>query len=166
MDRMSAETQGLAQRLPAWTRIPPQQLLALMMVVAAAIALMVGGWMWTTAPEYKVLFANLNDRDGGAVIASLQQMNVPYKFAEGGGALLVPAEHVHDVRLRLATQGLPKGGTTGFEVMESGKFGQSQFSEQLNYQRGLEGELSRSIQTLHSVQNARVHLALSRGSAF
>jgi flagellar M-ring protein FliF len=166
MDRMSAETQGLAQRLPAWTRIPPQQLLALMMVVAAAVALMVGGWMWTTAPEYKVLFANLNDRDGGAVIASLQQMNVPYKFAEGGGALLVPSEHVHDVRLRLATQGLPKGGTTGFEVMESGKFGQSQFSEQLNYQRGLEGELSRSIQTLHSVQNARVHLALSRGSAF
>lgn len=163
---MSATSEGLSQRLPAWTRIPPQQLLALMLVVATAVALMVGGWMWSTAPEYKVLYANLDDRDGGAVIASLQQMNVPYKFAEGGGALLVPAEHVHDLRLRLAAQGLPKGGLVGFELMEGQRFGSSQFLEQVNYQRGLEGELARSIQAFQAVSNARVHLALSRGSAF
>lgn len=163
---MSATPEGLSQRLPAWTRIPPQQLLALMLVVAVAVALMVGGWMWSTAPEYKVLYANLDDRDGGAVIASLQQMNVPYKFAEGGGALLVPAEHVHDLRLRLAAQGLPKGGLVGFELMEGQRFGSSQFLEQVNYQRGLEGELAKSIQAMQAVSTARVHLALSRGTAF
>jgi flagellar M-ring protein FliF len=160
----SAET--LSPRLPAWTRIPPQQLLALMLVVATGLALVVGGWMWSTAPEYKVLYANLEERDGGAVIAALQQMNIPYKFAEGGGALLVPAQMVHDTRLRLASQGLPKGGAVGFEVMEGQRFGASQFLEQVNYQRALEGELSRSIQALQAVQSARVHLALTRGSSF
>ena len=160
----SAET--LSPRLPAWTRIPPQQLLALMLVVATGLALVVGGWMWSTAPDYKVLYANLEERDGGAIIASLQQMNIPYKFAEGGGALLVPAQMVHDTRLRLASQGLPKGGLVGFELMEGQRFGASQFLEQVNYQRGLEGELSRSIQALQAVQSARVHLALSRGTSF
>jgi len=160
----SAESPSL--RLPAWTRLPPQQLLALMLVAAIAVAVIVGGWMWSTAPEYKVLYANLGDRDGGAVIASLQQMNIPYKFAEGGGALLVPAQFVHDTRLRLAAQGLPKGGLVGFELMEGQRFGASQFLEQVNYQRGLEGELSRSIQALQAVQSARVHLALSRGTSF
>ncbi len=163
---MSASPESLSPRLPGWTRIPPQQLLALMMVVASAIALMVGGWMWSTAPDYKVLYANLSDRDGGAVIASPTQMNVPYKFAEGGGALLVPAEQVHDLRLKLAAQGLPKGGLVGFELMEGQRFGSSQFLEQVNYQRGLEGELARSIQAMSAVSSARVHLALSRGSAF
>jgi flagellar M-ring protein FliF len=163
---MSASPDTMSSRLPAWTRIPPQQLLALLLVVATGIALLAGGWMWSTTPEYKVLYANLSDRDGGAVISSLQQMNVPYKFAEGGGALLVPSEHVHDVRLRLASQGLPKGGISGFEITDNPRFGQSQFAEQLTYQRGLEGELSRTIQAIQSVQSARVHLALSRGSAF
>ena len=164
MPAQSAE--GLSTRLPAWTRIPPQQLLALMLVVATAVALLVGGWLWTTAPEYKVLYANLEERDGGAVIAALQQMNIPYKFADAGGALLVPAQMVHDTRLRLASQGLPKGSLVGFELMEGQRFGASQFLEQVNYQRGLEGELARSIQALKAVQSARVHLALSRGTSF
>ncbi|MDB5904116.1 MAG: flagellar M-ring protein FliF [Betaproteobacteria bacterium] len=163
---MSGQSETMSQRLPSWTRIPPQQLLALLVVVATAIALLVGGWMWSTAPDYKVLYSNLSDKDGGAVIAALQQQNIPYKFAEGGGALLVPAEHVHDLRLKLAAQGLPKGGIVGLELMEGQRFGSSQFLEQVNYQRGLEGELARSIQSLQAVQGARVHLALSRGTAF
>jgi flagellar M-ring protein FliF len=163
---MSGQSETMSQRLPSWTRIPPQQLLALLVVVATAIALLVGGWMWSTTPEYKVLYSNLSDRDGGAVIASLQQLNIPYKFAEGGGALLVPSEHVHDLRLKLAAQGLPKGGIVGLELMEGQRFGSSQFLEQVNYQRGLEGELARTIQSIQAVQSARVHLALSRGTAF
>ena len=87
-------------------------------------------------PDYRVLFSNLGDKDGGAVVAQLSQMNVPYKYSEGGGAILIPAERVHDVRLRLATQGLPKGSVAGFELMESNKFGMTQFQERLNFQRG------------------------------
>ena len=132
------------------------------LLVAVAIAAIVMG----RQPDYRVLFANLNDKDGGAIVAQLSQMNVPYKHADGGGAILIPADRVHDVRLRLATQGLPKGSVAGFELMESSKFGMTQFQERLNFQRGLEGELTRSIQALSSVQSARVHLALPNQNGF
>ncbi len=143
-----------------------QQKMGFMFAIAATIAVLVGFWMWGQTPEYRVLYSNLSDRDGGAIIEALQQQNVPYKFTEGGGALMVPANMVHEVRLRLASQGLPKGGTVGFELMESQKFGTSQFLEQVNYQRSLEGELARSMQTLAAVESARVHLAIPKPSVF
>lgn len=143
-----------------------RQVVALMLAAATAVALAVGAWMWSQAPDYRVLFSNVNDRDGGAIIASLTQMNVPYKFAEGGGAILVPATHVHEARLRLASQGLPKGSLVGFELMETPKLGTSQFLEQVNYQRALEGELARSIQSVSAVGGARVHLAIPKPSVF
>ncbi|MFN7154669.1 MAG: flagellar basal-body MS-ring/collar protein FliF [Acidovorax sp.] len=132
------------------------------LLVAAAIAAVVLG----RQPDYRVLFANLSDKDGGAIVAQLSQMNVPYRHADGGGAILIPSDRVHDVRLRLATQGLPRGSVAGFELMESSKFGMTQFQERLNFQRGLEGELTRSIQALSSVQGARVHLALPNQNGF
>jgi flagellar M-ring protein FliF len=139
----------------------------IMVAAAAFVAILVGAWLWWgQAPEYRVLYSNLSDRDGGAIIDALQQQNVPYKFSEGGGALLVPANQVHEMRLRLASQGLPKGSLVGFELMENQKFGTSQFLEQVNYQRALEGELARSMQTIAAVQSARVHLALPKPSVF
>ncbi len=117
-------------------------------------------------PDWRVLYTNLGDKDGGAIVAQLSQMNVPYKHAEGGGAIMVPADKVHDTRLRLASQGLPKGSVNGFEQMESNRFGMTQFQERLTFQRGLEGELTRSIQSLASVQSARVHLALPNQNGF
>jgi flagellar M-ring protein FliF len=143
-----------------------QQMMGLGVAVAAVVAVLAGLLMWGQTPDYRILYSNLSDRDGGAIIESLQQQNIPYKFAEGGGALLVPGDKVHEVRLRLASQGLPKGGTVGFELMESQKFGTSQFLEQVNYQRSLEGELARSMQTIGAVANARVHLAIPKPSVF
>ncbi|WP_426163747.1 flagellar basal-body MS-ring/collar protein FliF [Pseudoduganella sp. R-34] len=134
--------------------------------VAGVLALILILWMWNKEPDYKVLFANYTDKDGGAITAALDQMQVKYKLAEGGQAILVPAEQVHNVRLRLAQQGLPKGGNVGFEVMENQKLGVSQFLEQVNYQRALEGELARSIQSIGAVESARVHLALPKPSVF
>ena len=116
--------------------------------------------------EWRVLYSNLADKDGGAIVAQLSQMNIPYKHSDGGGAILVPADKVYDTRLRLASQGLPKGAVAGFEVMESNRFGMTQFQERLTFQRGLEGELTRSIQALSSVQSARVHLALPNQNGF
>ena len=133
---------------------------------AAVMAIMAGLWMWSQKPEYKVLFSNFTDKDGGAIVASLAQLNIPYKYADGGGAILVPAEQVHDVRLKLAAQGLPKGGGVGFELMENQKLGVSQFYEQVNFQRALEGEMARSIQSIAAVQTARVHLAMPKNTVF
>ena len=133
---------------------------------AAVVALIVAAVMWTSEPKYKVLFSNLEDRDGGAIVTALGQMNVPYRYNENGTALLVPADRVYDARLQLASQGLPRGGSVGFELMDNARFGASQFAEQINYQRGLEGELARSIESMHTVQHARVHLAMPRQSLF
>jgi flagellar M-ring protein FliF len=133
---------------------------------AGILALAVILWLWNKEADYKVLFANYSDRDGGAITAALDQMQVKHKFSEGGNAILVPSEQVHDVRLKLAAQGLPKGGNEGFELMENQKLGVSQFLEQVNYQRALEGELARSIQSIAAVESARVHLALPKPSVF
>lgn len=145
--------------------LPNNQKIAVMIGAATAVALIVAAVMWTQTTSYKVLFSNLSDRDGGSITQALQQMNVPYKI-EAGGTISVPAEQVYDARLKLAAQGLPKGGTVGFELMDNQKLGVSQFAEQINYQRSVEGELARSIETLASVQSARVHLAIPRQTVF
>ncbi|MFM2189187.1 MAG: hypothetical protein RLZZ452_1143, partial [Pseudomonadota bacterium] len=116
--------------------------------------------------DYRVLFSSINERDGAAIVAALQQMNVPYKFTEGGAAILVPESSVYETRLKLAGQGLPKAGNVGFELLENQKMGTSQFVEQVNYQRGLEGELARSISSLSQVKSARVMLAIPKQTAF
>lgn len=162
----TAQTVTLPFSLNTLNELTPTQKMAGIVAIALAIALLVGIWTWSKSVEYSVLFSNISDRDGGQIVASLQQMNVPYKFSDGGSAILVPSSQVHDSRLRLASQGLPKGGLVGFEVMENQKLGASQFLEQMNYQRALEGELSRSIQSLQAVEAARVHLAIPKASAF
>lgn len=138
----------------------------LLVAAAAALAIVSALILWAQTPDYRVLYSNLNDRDGGSIVAQLGQMNIPYRFADNGGALLIPADKVHETRLRLAQQGLPKGGAVGFELLDQEKFGISQFSEQINYQRALEGELSRTIETLGPVVNVRVHLAIPKPSLF
>ncbi len=159
----AATTEGALSRL---AQLNVQQKMGLGAGIAALIALIAVAWMWGQTPDYKILYSNLSDRDGGAIIESLQQLNIPYKFAEGGGALMIPAGQVHEARLKLASQGLPKGGTVGFELMENQKFGITQFAEQVNYQRALEGELARSVQTIGAVAAARVHLAIPKPSVF
>ncbi|MFE8146620.1 flagellar basal-body MS-ring/collar protein FliF [Brenneria goodwinii] len=151
---------ALLNRLRANPKIP------LLIAAAAAVAIVTALALWAKSPDYRVLYSNINDRDGGAIVQQLTQLNIPYRFADSGGALLIPADKVHETRLRLAQQGLPKGGAVGFELLDQEKFGISQFSEQVNYQRALEGELSRTIETLGPVQNARVHLAMPKPSLF
>ena len=156
----------ITPRNPTFLDTPLGRNFALGIGIAIILAMIAGVWMWSQQPEYRVLFANVSDKDGGAITASLDQMAIPYKFSDGGGAILVAVDKVHDARLKLAAQGLPKGGNVGFELMENQKLGVSQFHEQVNYQRSLEGELARSIQSLAAVGAARVHLALPKPSVF
>ena len=146
--------------------LAPAQRMRLAVGIALLVVVVVVGLVLGRQADWRVLYANLADKDGGAIVAQLSTMNVPYKYAEGGGAILVPADRVHDTRLRLATLGLPKGSVAGFEMMEANRFGMTQFQERLTFQRGLEGELTRSIQALSSVQSARVHLALPNQNGF
>jgi flagellar M-ring protein FliF len=161
-----APGQGIGALARGFGSLGNIQKLGLLAAFAAAIALVVVAFMWARTAEYRVLYSNLSDRDGGEVIAALAQQNVPYRVAEGGSVILVPAGQVYELRLKLAAQGLPKGGAVGFELMDAQKFGISQFAEQVNYQRALAGELSRTVESMAAVQGARVHLAIPRPTVF
>lgn len=151
---------AIINRIKADPKVP------LLVAGSAAVAIVIALFLWLRSPDYRVLYSNLSDKDGGDIVTQLTQLNIPFRFAENGSAIMIPAEQVHETRLRLAQQGLPKGGAAGFELLDKEKFGISQFSEQVNYQRALEGELSRTIESLGPVQNARVHLALPKPSLF
>ena len=153
---------------PDWlkSRLRGNTLVPLLVAGAAAVALIAALLMWAGGPEYRVLFSNLADADGGRIIAELDKRNVPYQLGEGGQLIMVPGESVHVLRLQLAEQGLPQGGNVGLELMDNQAFGISQFNEQVHFQRGLEGELARSIKSLGPVSEARVHLALAKPTVF
>ncbi|PHM70238.1 flagellar basal-body MS-ring/collar protein FliF [Xenorhabdus sp. KJ12.1] len=151
---------AIINRIKADPKVP------LLVAGSAAIAIIIALFLWLRSPDYRVLYSNLSDKDGGEIVTQLTQMNVPYRFAENGAAIMIPTDKVHEIRLKLAQQGLPKGGAAGFELLDKEKFGISQFSEQVNYQRALEGELARTIESLGPVQSARVHLALPKPSLF
>lgn len=152
---------GLRQR---FSEMPPARKMIAMVMVAVVIAAIVGSLLWTREPAYRVLFTNLPDKDGGAVVQSLEQLKVPFKL--DAGTISVPADKIYDIRLKLAAQGLPKATNTGFELIDNQKFGVSQFAEQVNYQRAIEGELVRSIESISSVEKARVHIATPKQTVF
>jgi len=140
--------------------------IALAIAAAATLSVVIALVMWANQQSYSILLSNISDEDGGAIVAQLTQLNVPYRIDASSGAIRVPEGQVHEVRMKLAQQGLPKGGAVGFELLDQEKFGISQFSEQVNFQRALEGELSRTIENLGPIQSARVHLAVPKPSLF
>lgn len=132
----------------------------------ATIGLMAGMIMWANSPDYRVMYSNISDADGGTIIDELQKRNIPFKLSDSGHSILVPSDKVNSLRLQLAEKGLPNSGNVGFELMDNQSFGVSQFAEQINFQRGLEGELVRSIESLGTVAKARVHLVMPKNSVF
>ncbi len=165
-DLESAPETPLAAMKRSYNQLTPNRKIMLMVGIAAFVAIIIGSVIWSKEPEYRPLFSNLSDRDGGAVIEQLQKLNVPYKMAEGGGAILVPADSVYEARLKLASQGLPKGGAIGFDLMDNMKIGVTQFQENVAYQRALEGEITHTIEAISAVQSARVHLAMPKDTVF
>lgn len=168
---MNATTQGNKKNSPfdfkaLMDRIRANPRIVFMIAAAAAISIVVALLFWMQGPVYRVLYSNISEQDGGAIVTQLSQMQVPYRFADHNGAIMIPEDQVYEVRLKLAQQGLPKGGSVGFELLDQEKFGISQFNEQVNFQRALEGELARTIETLGPVQSARIHLAIPKPSLF
>lgn len=133
-------------------------------VLAASVALVVLAFSWSQREDYQVLFANLSESDAGQIAMKLKEMKVPYR-AEAGG-ILVPSGKVYDVRLQLASQGLPQGGGIGFEIFDKTDFGTTEFVQKLNYKRALQGELARTIMAMGAVESCRVHLAIPEKTLF
>ena len=144
----------------------PRQLM-LLAGVAATFALVIVMVMWAQEPSMRILYNNLDSRDAAEVVQALQQAQIPYQLDEHTGAIKVAGEQLHAARLQLAGQGLPRGQSEGYELLDKEVgFGTSQFMESTRYQRSLEGELARTISSLAAVDAARVHLAMPRQSVF
>ncbi len=143
-----------------------RQLVTLGATFAAVVAVVVGFAYWVNAPSYTLLYTDLDPESANAVVARLKGAGVPYRLGAGGRSVDVPESRIDELRLDLASQGLPTTGRIGFEVFDRTAFGTTEFLEHVNYQRGLEGELARTIGTITEVASARVHIALARDSLF
>ncbi len=141
--------------------------IGLMLGLAASVAIGVTVVLWSWTPNYGVLYGALEERDVSTVLDALRQGGIDAKLDEATGAILVPKNNIHDARIKLASMGLPKGVSAGFDALENkSSFGVSQFMEKARYQHALEIELARTISSLSNVKNARVHLAVPRQSVF
>lgn len=150
-----------------FAQLPAVRQIAMMIGLSASIAL--GFWivLWSRTPSFQPLYGSLSQQEAGEIIEALQKADIPYKIDEVAGSVMVPGGKIHSARITLATEGLPRSSAVGFELMEKSKgFGTSQFMESARYQRAIEGELARSISSLHNVKSARVHLAIPKQSSF
>ncbi|MBI5442849.1 MAG: flagellar M-ring protein FliF [Deltaproteobacteria bacterium] len=157
---------ALAQIRSIWGRLTVLQRIILAAVTLGVTAGSLSLVFWARTPEYSVLYSRLATDDAASVVRSLQEAGVPYRLADQGRAVLVPSDRVYELRLQLASQGIPQGGGVGFEIFDKTSFGMSDFAQKVNYSRALEGELTRTIRRLEGVEGARVHLVLPERRLF
>lgn len=150
------------------SRIPGARQVLLLIGIAAAVAIGVAIVLWSRAPNYALLYANLDEKDAAQVVQALQTSNIDYQLGNGGAAIFVHANELSNVRLKLAAQGLPRGGTASGDAGGDAQspFGMSELAEKVRYQQRLENDLATTISTLQPVRSAKVHLALPKASAF
>ncbi len=134
-------------------------------IVAAAVGIVILVYV-ANSTDYRVLFSNLSAEDAGNIVSKLKEKKIAYELSGSGNTILVPQEKVSELRLELAASGLPQGGGVGFEIFDSKSLGVTEFVQQLNYQRALQGELSRTINGLDEIQHSRVHIVIPKKSLF
>jgi flagellar M-ring protein FliF len=148
-------------------QLPAVRQMGVLVGFAAVAALGVALVLWSWNPSYGVLFGSLGEKEAAEIVDLLRQRNIEYKLDERTGALLVPSAKVHEIRLQLAAEGMPRSSGVGLEILQhKSEFGTSQFMETTRYQHALEQELARSVMSLSNVESARVHLALPKQSVF
>ncbi|HIQ05512.1 MAG TPA: flagellar M-ring protein FliF [Anaerolineae bacterium] len=167
---MNESAQGLWNRASAiWSGLDHRQRVLAGILGVAGLTLLLSLGFWAQTPDYAVAYTGLSEQDAGAIVAQLKKLNIPYQLSDNGSVIRVPAQRVAETRLALAQQGLPKGDSVGFELFDSGQLGNlgmTEFLQKLNYQRALEGELSRTINALEAVEGSRVHIVIPESSLF
>lgn len=157
VDRLVAQIRALRGQ---WERLSPNLRVAIIGIILTAIFAVALLMLIQPPQHYVPVYTGLSSGDAAAIVDYLRQHNVPYQLSADGTTVSVPSDQVADVRLALATAGLPKGGTLGFELFDKSSFGMTDFAQRVNYQRAIEGELERTISRLDAVQSARVHIVL------
>ena len=163
---MNGFLQELLQQLnEIWGRLSAKQKVLVSVIPAAMLLALVSFVVISSKPRQSVLYSNLTSEDAGLIVKKLKDDKVPYEIADGG-AVMVPSEMVYELRLQMASVGLPQGGAVGFEMFEKTRMGMTDFVQQVNYRRALQGELTRTIKQLVEVEQARVHLVIPRPELF
>jgi len=142
------------------------QLATIAVAFVGVVGIVAGSAYWMNSPSYTLLYADLDPESANAVVTRLKSAKIAYVLDDGGRSVRVPVERVDELRLDMASQGLPMTGRIGFEIFDRTAFGTTEFLEQVNFRRGLEGELGRTIGTIAEVASARVHIALPKASLF
>jgi len=148
------------------SKLSTAQLVSLIGAFVGAVALIVGASWYLSAPEYRLLFTDMDPEEASAVVSRLTTDKVQYRLANGGRDVEVPKDDVDRLRLSFSNDGMPASGRIGFEIFDRTAFGQTEFLEQVNYRRALEGEIARTIATTSEVGSARVHIAMAKDSLF
>lgn len=158
---------GPAALIQGFIKLPPSRQALALVALAACIASIVGIVLWARMPDYSLLYGSLEERDAAQVVAALEKAAIPYRLDAATGAIRVPSTVVHEARMKLAAEGLPKGSGNGLEMLsQEPGFGVSRFMENARYQHAVEGELVRTISAMAGVEAARVHLAVPERSVF
>lgn len=164
---MDAFARFLSNVREFWSRLGANQKVTLVLSTVVLVAATVGVLVWSSRPDYVLLYSNLSAEDAWAVVESLNKESIPYKFSQNGSSIHVPSKDVYRLRISLAANGLPRASDPGYEIFDrKGGFGISDFVQQVNYQRALEGELARTIAELEDVERARVHLTMPKETLF
>lgn len=134
------------------------------LILSLVLTALILVFSWMQRVDFQLLYSNLSEEDAGLIMQRLKEMKIPYRMSESG--IVVPSDKVHELRLQLATQGLPQGGGVGFEVFDKTNFAMTDFVQKLNYRRALQGELARTIRALSEVEQCRVHISVPEKSLF
>ncbi len=149
----------------AFSKMSPAQKMSIGLVFFSSIIVVIAMVLWLSQPDFTVLYANLDLSDASAIKQKLDEMNIPVKIK--GNVILVPNKYVYEARLMLASEGLPQGGTVGYEIFDkTSALSSTTYLQQINYKRALEGELAKSIETIKGIRKARVHLVLPKKELF
>lgn len=148
------------QLLDIWKQLGASQRVSVLAATLVVIGGLVSLALWSSRTDYGLLYGKLSDAESAKVIAALDDAKVPYKIGSGGGSIMVPADKVYQMRMQLASRGIPQGDGVGFEIFDKPNFGISDFVQRANYIRAVQGELSRTISQLNEIESARVMIVL------
>lgn len=140
-----------------WKKTPPVQRITLITLILAAVVIVVALIGWSQKPTYSIAYSGLSDEDAGKIVQAMDEQGIPYQL-KGSGTIMVPADQVYAARLSMASAGLPESSTVGYEIFSGNTLGMTEFTQKVNYQRALEGELERTIGSLAAVDTVRVHV--------
>lgn len=149
-----------------WSKLGINQRLSLIMLVIVLLGLMTGVYMWSSKPEFALLYSGVEQADASLILEKLRDSDIPYNLKKGGTSIYVPTDRVYDLRLELAGEGIPRGKGIGFEIFDKTNIGITDFVQRMNFVRAIQGEISRTISQLEEVASARVHIVLPEDELF